>query len=156
MSTAFALPAAVAMHPPAPQVYRRAFGGLFGGRRIFSQLTTMALRHVLRHPVRSTLTAVGIAFSVALVEVALGTMDSVEAMLDAIYFRTDRQDATLAFNTPRPPSVVQRGREPARRDDGGALSRAPGAHLQRPVFPPARHHRQAAGNRLSAACSTSI
>ncbi len=106
VSTAFALPAAVAMRPPAPPVYRRALGGMFGGRRIFSQLTTMALRHVLRHPVRSTLTAVGIAFSVALVEVALGTMDSVTAMLDAVYYRTDRQDATLAFNTPRPPSVV--------------------------------------------------
>ena len=106
VSTAFALPAAVAMHPPAPQVYRRALGGLLGGRMIFSQLTTMALRHVVRHPVRSALTAVGIAFSVALVEVALGTMDSVTAMLDAIYYRTDRQDATLAFNTPRGPAVV--------------------------------------------------
>jgi putative ABC transport system permease protein len=106
VSTAFALPAAVAMRPPAPQVYRRALGSLLGGRRIFSQLTTMALRHVVRHPVRSTLTAIGIAFSVALVGEALGTMDSVEAMLDAIYYRTDRQDATLAFNTPRPPSVV--------------------------------------------------
>ena len=27
----FALPAAVAMRPPAPQAYRRALGGLFGG-----------------------------------------------------------------------------------------------------------------------------
>ena len=66
----------------------------------------MALRHVLRHPVRSVLTAVGIAFSVALVEVALGTIDSVEAMIDAVYYRTDRQDATLAFDSPRPPAVV--------------------------------------------------
>jgi putative ABC transport system permease protein len=110
VSTAFALPAAVAMRPPAPAVYRQVFGGALKGRRIFSQLTTMALRHVVRRPVRSVLSAIGIAFSVALVEVALGTMDSVEAMLDAIYYRTDRQDATLAFNTPRGPGVVTAAR----------------------------------------------
>ena len=92
--------------PPSPQVYRRALGGLLGGRLIFSQLTTMALRHVARHPVRSALTAIGMAFSVALVEVALGTLDSVNAMIEAVYYRADRQDATLSFNTPAPLAVV--------------------------------------------------
>jgi len=106
VSTAFALPAAVAMRPPAPAVYRRFFNGAFANVQIFRQLTTMAIRHVLRHPVRSVLTAVGVAFSVALVEVALGTLDSVNAMIEAIYYRTDRQDATLAFATPRGPRVL--------------------------------------------------
>ena len=143
------------MRPPAPQVYRRALGGLFGGRRLFSQLTTMALRHVIRHPVRSALTAVGIAFSVALVEVALGTIDSVNAMLDAVYYRTDRQDATLAFNTPRPPAVVS-----AALNLPGVMTAEPyldhpARIVQRPLFAPAGHHRQAAGHRSSAACSTS-
>ena len=103
---AFALPAAVAMRPPAPQVYRQFLGGALARLHIFNQLTAMALRHVLRHPVRSLLTAVGIAFSVALVEVGLGTIDSIDAMIDAVYFRADRQDATLTFASPRPPEVV--------------------------------------------------
>ena len=65
--------------------------------KLFSQLTTMALRHLARHPVRSALTALGIAFAVALMAIALGTIDSIDYMIDAIFFRTDRQDATLAL-----------------------------------------------------------
>ena len=104
--TVFALPAAVAMRPPAPQVYGQYFGGFFARLRIFNQLTAMAIRHVWRHPVRSLLTAVGIAFSVALVEVGLGTIDSIDGMIDAVYYRADRQDATLTFASPRSPEAV--------------------------------------------------
>ena len=103
---AFSLPAAVAMRPPSPQAYRQFLGGLVARAHVFNQLTAMALRHLLRHPVRSLLTAVGIAFSVALVEVGLGTIDSIDLMIDAVYFRADRQDATLTFASPRPPEVV--------------------------------------------------
>ncbi len=104
--TVFALPAAVAMRPPAPQVYGQSFGGFFARLHIFNQLTAMAIRHVWRHPVRSLLTAVGIAFSVALVEVGLGTIDSIDGMIDAVYYRADRQDATLTFASPRSPEAV--------------------------------------------------
>ncbi len=104
--TAFALPAAVAMRPPAPAVYRQFLGGAIARAHIFSQVTAMALRHLLRHPVRSLLTAVGIAFSVALVEVGLGTIDSIDSMIDAVYFRADRQDATLSFASPRSVQAV--------------------------------------------------
>ena len=102
----FALPAAVAMRPPAPQAYRRILGGAIERLRIFTQLTSMALRHLMRHPLRAGLTAVGIAFSVALVEVALGTLDSVDGMIDAVFYRADRQDLTLVFGSPRPVSAL--------------------------------------------------
>ena len=45
IGTAFSLPAAVAMQPPAPTVYRRLSNGAFARLRFFSQLTVMALRH---------------------------------------------------------------------------------------------------------------
>jgi putative ABC transport system permease protein len=102
----YALPPAVAMHPPAPTVYRRFFGGAFEGLKIFSQLTTMALRHLLRHPVRSGLTAVGTSFAVALVGMAIGTIDSINFMSDTIFFRNEREDATLTFSSPRPPEAL--------------------------------------------------
>lgn len=104
--TAFALPAAVAMRPPAPTVYRQLFNGFFARLKLFSQLTVMALRHLFRHPVRSFLTAIGVSFSVGLMSMALGTLDSVEFMIDAIFFRTDRQDATLSFSSARPPEAL--------------------------------------------------
>jgi putative ABC transport system permease protein len=50
---AFALPAAVAMRPPAPAAYRRLFAAFFDRVRLFSQLATMSLRHLIRHPIRS-------------------------------------------------------------------------------------------------------
>ena len=107
ISSAFALPPAVAMRPPAPPVYRQFFRGVFSRLRVFSQLTIMALRHLTRHPVRSGLTALGIAVSVALPGVGLGTIDSIEAMIDAVYFRSDRQDATLVFASTRSIGAVE-------------------------------------------------
>jgi putative ABC transport system permease protein len=101
---AFALPAAVAMRAPAPQVYRQLLGGFWS--RLFSQPTTMALRHVLRSPVRSLLTAVGVAFSVALIEMAIGTVDSIETMIDSVFFQADREDATLMFGQSLPASAI--------------------------------------------------
>lgn len=103
---AFSLPPAVAMRPPAPQAYHRLLSGPFERLAIFSQLTTMAIRHVLRHPLRSLMTAIGVAFSVALMAVAMGTLASVNFMTEAIFYRTDRQDATLVFASPRGPEVM--------------------------------------------------
>jgi putative ABC transport system permease protein len=54
-----ALPAAVAMQPPAPTRYRSLLAGRGGRFKMFSQLTIMALRHLVRWPVRKLLTAVG-------------------------------------------------------------------------------------------------
>ena len=118
----FALPAAVAMRPPAPQAYRQFLGGAVARLRIFSQLTTMALRHLIRHPMRSAMTALGVSFAGALMGVAMGTIDSIDYMIETIYFRTDRQDATLAFAAPRPPAALE------------AARRLPGVMMAEPYF----------------------
>ena len=120
VARAFRLPAAVAMQPPAPPVYHGLFTGMFERFRWFSQLTTMAIRHMLRHWVRTSLTALGTSMAVALSAVALGTLDSVDFMLEAVYFRTERQEASLAFSAPRPPAVLT------------AVERLPGVMLGEP------------------------
>lgn len=104
--TAFSLPAAVAMRPPAPTVYRPLFSSGSSRLKLFSQLTTMAFRHLFRHPVRSLLTAIGVAFSVGLLALALGTIASVDFMIDTVFFRADRQDATLRFAADQTPAVI--------------------------------------------------
>ena len=103
---AFALPAAVAMRPPAPATYRRVFEGAFERLSLFSQLTTMAIRHLIRHPVRAGLTAVGTAAAVGLIAMAMGTIASIDFMIDVIFFRTDRQDATILFSADQSDSVM--------------------------------------------------
>ena len=101
------LPPAVAMHPPAPPVFREFMGGLIARLGIFPQLTVMALRHLIRWPVRAAMGMFGTALSVALLVLALFTFNSVDFMMEVVYFQSDRQDATVNFAEERPPSVMQ-------------------------------------------------
>ncbi|WP_343217230.1 FtsX-like permease family protein [Hoeflea sp.] len=92
------LPPAVAMRPPAPTGYHSIFSGTSEGFRLpFSQLTIMALRHLVRWPMRTALTTLGTALPVALLITSLFALDSIDHMIDTVWFRADRQDATLTF-----------------------------------------------------------
>ena len=101
------LPAAVAMQPPAPTRYRSLLAGGLQRWRFLSQLTIMALRHLVRWPVRTLLTTLGTSFSVALLITALFSYDSIDFMIDTVFFRTERQDATIVFGEQRAPAVMQ-------------------------------------------------
>ncbi len=101
-----ALPPAVAMRPPAPTTYRNTFVGALQRLGVFSQLSIMAFRHLLRWPVRSFLTMLGTAMSVALLITSLFSYDSIDYMIDAIFFRADRQDATITFSVDRGPQAL--------------------------------------------------
>lgn len=105
------LPPAVAMQPPAPTLYRTVFGGSTRLALLFSQLTMMALRHVIRWPMRAALSAFGVSLAVALLVTALFSFDSIAFMVDTVFFRTERQDATLAFASERPPAVIDAARQ---------------------------------------------
>ena len=106
--SAVRLPPAVAMRPPAPTRYRSLFSGASGGFRLpFSQLTVMALRHLVRWPLRTALTTLGTALPVALLITSLFTFDSINHMIDTIWFRADRQDATLTFAVYRSQDAIR-------------------------------------------------
>lgn len=107
VNAALALAPAVAMRPPAPPTYRRLILERLGLFRLFSRLTTMALRYLLRWPVRAALSTLGTSFAVALLVVALFTFDSVDYMIEAIYFHSEREDATISLFSERGPDVVE-------------------------------------------------
>lgn len=100
------LPPAVAMQPAPPPLYRRAgaVSQLFTG--FFSQLTVMALRHMIRWPMRAGLTILGTAAAVSLLVTALFSFGSINFMIDTVFFRTDRQDVTISFSQPLGPDAV--------------------------------------------------
>ena len=100
------LPPAVAMSPPAPTNYRSFFIGKLQRLGVFSQLTVMAFRHLVRWPVRSFLTTLGTSMSVALLITSLFAFDSIDFMIDAIFFQADRQDATLTFAEDLSPNAL--------------------------------------------------
>jgi putative ABC transport system permease protein len=103
--SAVSLSPAVAMHPPAPPKYRRLLAGAFARTHVASELTVMAFRHLVRWPVRAALTVLGTSLAVALLVVALFSTDSIAFMIDVLFFRSDRQDASLSFASERPLSA---------------------------------------------------
>jgi len=94
---ALALPPAVAMRPPSPHRYTHLPGDASGLYRGLSQMTVMSLRNMARFPMRAALTGVGLSMAVGLLIVSLFAFDAVEAMIDATFFRSQRQDASLNF-----------------------------------------------------------
>lgn len=106
-----ALPAAVAMLPPAPLRFRSLFKGHGRGPRFLSQLTIMAFRQIVRAPVRAGLTSLGVSFSVALLVVSMFSADAVGYMIDQIFFRMERQDASLYFDQDRSPAAIDAVRQ---------------------------------------------
>jgi putative ABC transport system permease protein len=101
------LPPAVAMRPPAPTQYRSLFGSSAALARMFSQLTIMTLRHLVRWPARTLMTTLGTAMAVALLVTALFSFDSIDFMIDTVFFRAERQDATISFGVERSPRALQ-------------------------------------------------
>ncbi|MGI9318986.1 MAG: ABC transporter permease, partial [bacterium] len=91
------LPPAVAMQPPAPTQYRSLFDRSKKRFQRVSRRTIMSTRHLLRWPVRTFLTTLGTSLSVTLLVTAIFTFDSIDYMIDSIFFRTERQDASISL-----------------------------------------------------------
>lgn len=104
--TIASLPPAVAMRPPAPASYHGILSGRLQRFLFLSQLTRMAFRHLLRRPFRSFFTMLGTSLSVGLLVAALFSFDSIDTMIDIIFFRSDRSDAMLTFSGDRGPGAI--------------------------------------------------
>jgi putative ABC transport system permease protein len=100
------LPAAVAMQPPAPPVYRKYFSFKAERFNIVSQLSNMAFRHIVRWPLRATVTASGIAVSIALLVASMFGTGAIDMMLEVTFDRSDRQDVTVSFAEKAPSSAL--------------------------------------------------
>ncbi len=103
---AAALPPATAMQPAPPARYSRAGALSRVAGRLFSQLAIMAFRHMWRWPYRTGFTIFGTSMAVALLITALFSFGSVNFMIDTVFFRTERQDATISFSSPLAPRAV--------------------------------------------------
>src|SRR3990170_7851270 len=97
---------AVSMRPPAPQRFRRVLPEALAINRVVSQPTMMMLRNIARHPVRASLTMLGIALSTAILVVSLFTYGTMENLVDVTFFMADRQDATVGLVEKRKREVI--------------------------------------------------
>ncbi|MCU0829739.1 MAG: ABC transporter permease, partial [Tabrizicola sp.] len=93
------LPPAVAMSPPAPADYGTAGNGI--ARWIsLRQTDVMVVRHLLRWPLRTASSVLGVAMAVAILVASLWSFGSVDHMIDVTFFRAERHDAMLVFGQP--------------------------------------------------------
>ncbi|WP_299832170.1 ABC transporter permease [uncultured Roseobacter sp.] len=89
---------AIAMQPPAPPRFKRSFIDEMMARLRLTQPTIMILRSLLRWPLRSFLTSLGLALAVASVIASLFINDALDEIVDLAFFQTNRQDAMLIFS----------------------------------------------------------
>jgi putative ABC transport system permease protein len=94
---AVCLPPAEAIRPPAPPLYRRTGVRAAWIARWLDQPTRIILRQLIRWPLRSFLTAAGIAMSVAVLVTSMQWLDSIDRIVDVYFHEAQRQDVTVGL-----------------------------------------------------------
>jgi putative ABC transport system permease protein len=98
---------AIAMQPPAPPRFKRSFIDDAMARMRLSQSTVMILRSLLRWPLRSFLTTLGLALAVAAVIASTFINDALNEIVDMAFYQTNRQDAILLFSDDLSEAVLE-------------------------------------------------
>lgn len=100
------LPPAEAMRPPAPARYHRGLAERLGLGTLAGASGMMVVRELERRPLRTLLSAIGMAGAVALIILGHFGVDSLENYLESMFRREQRQDLSVAFVRPTDPSVI--------------------------------------------------
>jgi putative ABC transport system permease protein len=101
------LPPAVAMAPPAPPHFSHNFLDRGLSALGMRQSGMMIFRSLTRWPVRSGLTVLGLALSVAILVSSGFFNDSLDGMMDKTFSQSNRQTATLTFTGDLTESVLE-------------------------------------------------
>lgn len=102
-----ALAPAEAMRPAAPAIYRRGVLDARWVRAILGPSARMVLREVRRKPVRTSLSALGIAIAIGIIVVARFWGDAMDYLINVQMHETQRWDVQVAFAQPRPESSLR-------------------------------------------------
>ena len=94
------LPPAESMRPPEPPLYKRASGITAKLTGWLDQPTRIVVRHISRNPVRSVLTSMAVALSVAVVIMSLMWMDSINHLVQVHFVQGQRQDLMIGLVEP--------------------------------------------------------
>jgi putative ABC transport system permease protein len=100
------LPPAEAMRPPAPARYRRSVLDRLGLASLLGPSLMMIVREILRRPLRTLFSSMGIAGAVALLILGRFGWDSVSYYFDSVFRREQRQDLTVFFAQATAPRAV--------------------------------------------------
>ena len=130
------LPPAQAMLPPSPALYRRGWMGGTAMARWLDEPTRIILRQIIRWPLRSLLTSMGISLSVGVLIMAMQWTDSIDHIIEVFFFDAQRQDVTVGLVEARSSVVIHEfGRMP------GVLAAEPMRIVSADFSAGARRHR---------------
>jgi putative ABC transport system permease protein len=91
------VPPAEAMRPEPPAVFRVSLAERIGWTRVLPTTMRMILRHLGRRPLRSLMTATGVALAVAVLVTGNFVVDTLDFVSDFQFARASRQSMTVAF-----------------------------------------------------------
>ena len=111
---AVSIPPAEAMRPEPPARFRIGLIERLGFQRHLPLTLRIILRNLERTAVKSLLTTIGIALSVAIIFIGFYFFDAIDHLVRIEFQQVLREDLTLFFNEPRPPRV----REELKRIEG--------------------------------------
>lgn len=101
-----ALSPAEAMQPAPPARYRPTILERLGLGLLVGSIGRMVLREIGRRPLRTALSALGIAMAVAIVVVARFNNDALDYLIEEQFFRAWRENVTVAFAGPTPEEAL--------------------------------------------------
>jgi len=100
------MPPAVAMAPPAPSRFRHTLLDRAPAALRLSQPVMMILRSLIRWPVRTALTSLGLSLAVAVLVSSSFFSDALDEMIATTFDRANRQDAVLLFEPDIPETAL--------------------------------------------------
>jgi putative ABC transport system permease protein len=95
------------MRPASPAIYRPLLTERLGLSRLISHAGRMVLRELERQPLRTLLSAMGIAASIAILVVGRLTQDAFEQVIDIQFQRAWREDMSITFQDLLPERAVR-------------------------------------------------
>jgi len=98
---------AEAMRPASPAVYRPLLSERLGLGWLISQAGRMVIRELERTPLRTLLSAGGIAAAIAILVVGRVGQDAFEQLIDVQFQRAWREDLSIAFRDPVPSRAIR-------------------------------------------------
>jgi putative ABC transport system permease protein len=104
---AAALSPAAAMQPPAPPLFRRNGPFLPQFLERLDLPTRIVLRQTSRWPLRSLVTSLGIAMSVAVLIVSMQWLDAIHRIVDVYFLQAQGQDVTVGLVEARSSAAVR-------------------------------------------------
>jgi len=100
------LPPAVAMAPPAPPRFKRTLLDRGLAAMHLSQPAMMILRSMIRWPLRSALTSLGLSLAVAVLVASTFFSDALDEIVDTAFHQANRQNAMLLFEPDVPETAL--------------------------------------------------